>query len=138
MYTMGYYSALENNGIISFATMQMDIEIIILSEVRERQIPYDITQMWNLKYDTNGPIYETEIEAGTQKIDQWLPSGGGGKGLYWEFGVSRCKLVYTEWINNKVILYTTGNYIQYPVINHSGKNMKKNVYVCLSHFAAQQ
>ena len=27
---------------------------------RERQIPYDITYMWNLNYDTNEPIYETE------------------------------------------------------------------------------
>ena len=27
---------------------------------RERQIPYDITYMWNLKYDTNEPIYKTE------------------------------------------------------------------------------
>ena len=26
---------------------------------RERQIPYDITYMENLKYDTNAPIYET-------------------------------------------------------------------------------
>ena len=28
---------------------------------RERQIPYGITNMQNLKYDTNEPIYETEI-----------------------------------------------------------------------------
>ena len=27
----------------------MDLEIIILSEVRKKQIPYDITYMWNLK-----------------------------------------------------------------------------------------
>ena len=27
---------------------------------RERQITYDITYMWNLKYDTNEPVYETE------------------------------------------------------------------------------
>ena len=27
---------------------------------RERQIPYDITYMWNLKYDTNERIYETK------------------------------------------------------------------------------
>ena len=27
---------------------------------------------------------------------------GGGKD--WEFGISRCKLVYTGWINNKVLL----------------------------------
>ena len=26
----------------------------------EKQIPYVITYMWNLKYDTNEPIYETE------------------------------------------------------------------------------
>ena len=30
---------------------------------RERQIPYDITYMWNLKYDTNEPTYETETES---------------------------------------------------------------------------
>ena len=27
---------------------------------RERQIPYDITYMWNLKYITNKHIYKTE------------------------------------------------------------------------------
>ena len=37
----------------------------------------------------------------------------------------RCKLVHTEWINNKVLLYSTGNYIQYPVINHNGKEYEK-------------
>ena len=41
--------------------------------------------------------------------------------MEWEFGVNRFKLVYMGWINNKVLLYSTGNYIQYPVINHSGK-----------------
>ena len=50
----------------------MDLEIIILSEVRtKRQVPYDITQMQNLK-DTNEPIYETKIESQTQKTDWWL------------------------------------------------------------------
>ena len=29
---------------------------------RERQIPYDITYMWHLKYDTNELIYETETD----------------------------------------------------------------------------
>ena len=31
------------------AATWMDLEIVILSEVRERQISYDITYMWNLK-----------------------------------------------------------------------------------------
>ena len=34
---------------VLFAATWMDLEIIILSEVRERQIPHDITCMWNLK-----------------------------------------------------------------------------------------
>ena len=55
---------------------------------------------------------------------------GGGGGKDWEFGISRYKLVCIGWINNKVLLYSTGNYIQYPVINHNGKAYKKEcIYV---------
>ena len=50
---------------------------------------------------------------------------GDGRGLDGEFGISRCKLVYIEWIDNKVLLYSTGNYIQYPMINHNGKEYEK-------------
>ena len=32
---------------------------------KERQIPYDITYMWNLKYDTNEFIYVTEPDSPT-------------------------------------------------------------------------
>ena len=52
----------------------------------------------------------------------------GGE-MDWEFGTSRCKLLYTGWIKNKVLLYSTGNYIQYPVINHNGKEYEKE-YIC--------
>ena len=40
--------------------------------------------------------------------------GGRGKrgGRDWESGISRCKLVYTEWTNNKFLLHSTGSYIQ--------------------------
>ena len=41
----------------------------------------------------------------------------GGGGMDWEFGISIDKLVYIGWMNNKVLLYSTGNYTQYPVIN---------------------
>ena len=41
-----------------------------------------------------------------------------------EFGISRCKL-YVGWINNEVLLYSTGHYIQYPVVNHNGKEYEK-------------
>ena len=29
----------------------------------ERQLPYDITYMWNLNYDITKPIYETNTES---------------------------------------------------------------------------
>ena len=47
--------------------------------------------------------------------------GWGGRGMEWEVGISRCKLLYIERINNKVLLCSTENYIQYPVINHNRK-----------------
>ena len=51
------------------------------------------------------------------------------RGMECEFGVSRGKLSHIEWINNRS-LYSTGNYIQYPMINHNGKEyLKNNVYV---------
>ena len=45
-------------------------------------------------------------------------------------GVSRCKLLYTGWINNKVLLYSTQNYIQYPMIHQNGKEyFLKRMYI---------
>ena len=46
----------------------------------------------------------------------------------WEFGVSKCKLLHLEWINNKVQLYGTGKLIQSPGIEHDGKEYKE---VCI-------
>ena len=64
---MEYYSAIKKNEIMLFAATWRQLEIIIVSEVlqRERQIPYDITYMWNLKYGTNEPIYKTETDSTT-------------------------------------------------------------------------
>ena len=59
--------------------------------------------------------------------DLWLPRGTTmGEG--W---ISRCKLLYIKWIKNKVLLYSTGNYIRYVGINHNGKKYKKRMYVCV-------
>ena len=63
-----------------------------------------------------------------------------GRRMELEVGVSRCKLLYIEWMNNKFLLYSTGNSIQYPMINHNGKEYEKKeyIYVQLNHFAVQQ
>ena len=48
-------------------------------------------------------------------MGQGVGGGEGGRGKEHEFKISRYKLLYIEWINNKVVLYSTGNYIQYAV-----------------------
>ena len=54
----------------------MDIGIT-RSEVssKEKEIPYDITYMWNLQYDTDELIYKAEIDSQTQGTDLWLSRG---------------------------------------------------------------
>ena len=44
-----------------FAAIWMDLEITIVSQ--KDKLPYDITYMWNLKYDINEFIYETETDS---------------------------------------------------------------------------
>ena len=46
---------------------------------------------------------------------------GAGRGMEWEVEASRYKLLCTGWMNNKVLLRSTGKYIQYSVISHNGK-----------------
>ena len=56
----------------------------------------------------------------------WLPVWSEGWGeKVWEFGISRYKPLYMGWISNKILPNSTGNYIQYPMINHNGKEYEK-------------
>ena len=90
----------------------------------ERHIPYGITFIWNLKHDTNEPIYKTETDHGhgeqTYGFQWW-----GRRGVDGEFGAGRCKLLHFEWISNEVLLYSTGNYIQFSETDHDGKEYRK-------------
>ena len=60
---MEYYSAVKkkkgNNAICS--NMDASRYYHTKSE-RERQIPHEITYMWNLNYDTNDSIYKTDSQ----------------------------------------------------------------------------
>ena len=54
------------NEIMPFVATWMDLEIVILSEVREGEVSYDIPYMWNLKgNDTNEHTYKTERGSST-------------------------------------------------------------------------
>ena len=88
----------------------------------ERQILYDIPSMWNLRWDTHELIHKTETDS--QSTDVWFQGGQGGGGKDWELGICRCKR-FCKWINITILLYSTGNYSQYPTTNHHGKEYKK-------------
>ena len=76
-----------------FAATWMDLEIVILSEVRERQRSYDIIYMQNQKRnDTNDLILKTETDSQTLKTNLRLPKGKGeGQGQIRSLG-----LTYTQ------------------------------------------
>ena len=80
--------------------------------------------MYNLKYNRNEHIYKTETGTENRRGCQGRE---GERGKNWEFGISR----YTplEWINSKVLPYSTGNYIPYFVTDHNGKNREKYIYI---------
>ena len=53
---------------------------------------------------------------------QWGKVGGV---MDWEVRLSRCKVLHTEGMDNKVLLYITENHIQYPMTNHNEKDYEK-------------
>ena len=77
--------------------------------------------MWNLKYGTNKPLYKTETDSHPWRTDLWLPRRKGRNGMDREFGVGRCKLLHLEWISSEVLLYSTGNYMQFLGAEHDGR-----------------
>ena len=63
---MEYYSSIKKDEILPFLT-QMDLEDIMLSEIRERQILYDITCMWNLKNKQASEYEKKETDSQIKK-----------------------------------------------------------------------
>ena len=94
-----------------------------LNTYRERQIPYDIAYTWNLKkwykwtylQNRNRP---TDIE------NKLTVTKGDSR---WRDKLRSLGLTDTTVykINNKDLLYSTGNYIQYLVITYNGKESEK-------------
>ena len=127
--TMRYYSATKQNEIMPFAAMWMGLEIIILSEISKKEkdkwyhlyVESEIWPKWTYLWNRNRLIDTAGVKA----------EGGGRRGMGWEFGISRHKLVHIEWISNKALLQGTGNCIQCAVISSRGKD--KNLWVvCLT------
>ena len=66
-HTMGYYSAIKKCEIMPFAATRIDLEIIILREVKSEIDKLHVISLLCgiLRYDTNEHIYETETYSQT-------------------------------------------------------------------------
>ena len=66
-----------------------------ISEVsRKEKDKYDITYIWNLKYNTDEHIYKWKQTHKYREQMCGCQGGGCGSGKDWEFGISRCKMLY--------------------------------------------
>ena len=124
-----YNGILLDHKIMPFAATWMNLEVIILREVR--------------KIKTNTIRHHLRVECKTwhrwtpmkQKAAQiqrtalgWPKGRRGGAGEDWESGILECKLPHIEQINKAP--HSTGHHAQHPVINHNGKEYGKE-YKCV-------
>ena len=84
----------------------MDLEITVLSEVSQKEkdkyhkisLIYMESKIWHKQTYLQNRLTGKENRLLVAKEEK----DGGGK--YEEFGIHRCKLLYTGWVNNKVLL----------------------------------
>ena len=74
----------------------------------------------------NLPTKEKQIQGHRLVVPK--REGVGGR-MKWEVGVSRCKQLYIEWTDNKVLLYSIGNYIQQPKCPMINEWIKKRWHI---------
>ena len=82
--------------------------------------------MQNLKNSTNELIYKTETDSQTleNRLVVAKAEGEWGRDRLGVWDQQMQTIIY-RMDKQKVLLYSTGNYIQYPVINHNGKEYEK-------------
>ena len=79
---MEYYLAIKKNKIMPFAATWIELETHAKrsKSERERQIPYDITYIWNLIYGTNEPFHRKENHGLREQTCGYR----GGRGREWD------------------------------------------------------
>ena len=110
---MEYYSAIKKNEMMPFTATWRDMDMIILSEVRQRNTNI-ISLICRILQNWYKWIYLQNRNRLTDLENRLIVTKG-------ERGVG----INKKQIDDKILLYSTWNYIQNPVINHKEKNIKK-------------
>ena len=132
--------------IIPFATTWMQLEILILSEVSQKEKTntllyplYMESKIWHKWTYLQNRKRFTDIENRLVVAER----EEGGKGTDWEVGVSipfRMDTIHLEWISDEIVLYSTGNYSQLIEYKKGNVCVYTHTYTHtrLGHFALQQ
>ena len=125
----------KKNKIIPFAATWLELEIIILSEVRKRKT----NTIWFHLYVASKIRHKWIYLQNRNRLrhgEQTRGYQGGGSQMNWEFGVGSCKLFHLEWISNEVLLYSQGTISSLLGKTVIEDNMRKRMYmyVWLGHF----
>ena len=84
----------QNNAICGNMDATRDYHTKWSKSEREKHIPYDIISIRNLKYGINELVYKMEADMENRVVV--TKKERGGRGMNWESGVSRCKLLHWE------------------------------------------
>ena len=91
-----------------FVAIWLDLEIIIVSKVGKKKKYHMVSLICEIQNTTQMNITtkwkQTHRPREHTCSCQGRVLGEGWGGKDWEFRISRCKLLYIGWINNKVIL----------------------------------
>ena len=101
----------------------MELEALLQ---KEKEIPHDITYIWNLIYGTNEPFHRKENHGLGELTCGCQGRGGGrggGRGMDWDLGVKRCRLLALELYSNEILLCSTENYVWSLMVEHD--NVRK-------------
>ena len=106
---MDCHSVKKKNEIMPFVATWMELEMIILSDINQKQISYDITYMESKKM-IQMSLFMKQKETQTLKTDFGYQRGKVMGKMDWELGISIYTLLYIKWVINRDLLYTPGNF----------------------------
>ena len=125
VYTMEYYSAIKKNEIMSFVATWLDLESVILNEVRQRRR----NVIWHPLYlESKKKWYKQIYKIETYRLRKQI-YGWWGEGIVRDYGKVMYTLLYLKWIINKDLMYGTWNSAQCYMAAWMGEGLGENGYM---------